>query len=214
MTDFTPESWRDRLDRHGETIRWLRRMRCPCVAPATKSASRTCTKCGGKGFAYSEQTVSQFRALLTEQVPRKVFTNLGQFQLGDLVCQTMPDEIPIGEHDIVIAITRLEEGDTVLVRGTNDTLPAHPVTELVAVEDIAANYTPEVDCTLANSQVVTWLTAGPATGTNYSVRYRYQPTYDVIEMLPHRRREVDGVRLPQAVTLRQRTLGRGQEAWQ
>lgn len=211
--DFRPELWRDRLDRMGEQIRWIRRMACPCVTPATGRPARDCPKCSGTGWLWEEQDVSAYRALITNQMPRQIFSSLGQFQLGDILCQTMPDEIPLAPRDAVILPSRWEEQSQTVERG-DDTIRNWPVTELVSVQDLSTTYEVGVDCMVgADEKSISWITAGPAMGEFYSVRYRYSPTYDIIEMLPHRRKAVDGVRLPLAVSLRLRSLSQGQEVW-
>jgi hypothetical protein len=212
--EFDPEVWRDRLDRRGETIRWLMRMTCPCVDPATQRATKACPRCGGTKWLFVEKTVTGYRAHITEQAPQWAFTGTGQYQMGDIFCQTMPDEIPLSHLDVVILTTRYEEDTAVLKRGTNDRLNRWPCTELVAVTTVATAYVPDTDCELsADGRTITWLTTGPATGTQYTVRFRYEPTYDVLPQLPHRRKQVDGVRLPQAVGLRQRTVT-PEEVWE
>ena len=213
--DFCPELWRDRLERLGEQIRWLRRLPCPCTNPETREAERDCTRCGGSRYMHEERAITAYRALVTNQMPRELIGQLGQFQIGDVLCQTMPDEIPLSQFDVVIVPGRIEEDAALLVKGSSEALPAWPVVELIVVSDGATEYEVGTDGELAaDEKTISWIGAEPDEGATYSVRYRYAPTYDVLEMLPHRRKLVGDVRLPQAVTLRMRTMDRGGAIWQ
>ena len=205
MVDFSPELHRDFITRRGEAIRWYLSKICPCRDPVSGQHDRSCDPCDGAGFLYDEQDVSDYRALVRQVDQREEFAKFGQIYVGDITLTTMPDEIAIGEGDLVdLTSRRFRHEEVVQADGGSQTkLAWTPVEELLAVSWLEATYEIGVDVRLStNSDALYWTGTPPAAGTRISVVYNWTPRYIVIPSMITTRRVVEGTAMPQRVVAR------------
>jgi len=202
--DFDPEKFRELTNERGESIRWHKGIVCPCTDPMTANRNRECPLCFGVGFAYSvDAELAGFKALIRQVDERKEFAKYGQLYLGDITISTMPDELPIGENDLVDLLERRFRREEVITRGTGTTDVLHwiPQAELISVRSVATEYIIGTDVEL-DSDLLSWLDNEPATGTRLTVVYDWIPRYIVVPSMIAKRRVVNNVDMPQRVVAR------------
>jgi hypothetical protein len=219
--DFSTTRHRDFISRRGESVAWQKALPCSCRNPISGEYDRTHSTCGGTGYLYTTQSVSDYRALLRDVSHNQVLASFGALMLGDLICTTMPDEIPVAVGDLLVIPGRTfrTAHNVVRARGNPpvdtklDALRCTPVSSITRVWDAGhGEYTqngvgvvgPEYEL---SGDSVKWLTPGgdvhnPARDSVYSAEYRYSPTYIAIPERLSIRRPIDGVFMPQRAVLR------------
>jgi len=219
--DFSVARHRDFINRRGEAITWQKALPCSCRNPISGEYDRTHTPCGGTGYLYTPQAVSDYRALLRDVSHNQVLASFGALMLGDIICTTMPDEIAIAVGDLIVIPGRTfrTAHNVVRARGNPpvdtklDALRWTPVKSITRVwqaghGDYTQNGVGVVDPEYELSgDSVKWLTPdgsvhNPAVDSVYSVEYAYSPTYIAIPERVSLRRPIEGVFMPQRAVLR------------
>lgn len=220
VPEFHPEKFRGLIQRKGEPVRWWKAGRCPCYDPVTGGHNPQCPLCGGKSIIYTEQAVPGYRVLMQGVSEQNQYLAQGLLVAGDVIFTTMPDEIPLGEHDLVALSTRQFRHSETVVRGSGDRdkLKWSPVAAIEEIRDMTRIYAASEDYELAQSDPlaggsVLWRSGrGPERGTTYAVIYCHFPVYIVLPDVGLKRRTIGGVELPQRVYARIRNperLGAG-----
>lgn len=196
---------------HGEPIRWFRSMgKCPCFNEIDGEWDRTHTLCSGTGVLKEEVDVACFKAIVTPVSAARVYTGIGELIVGDLLCATWPQEIPLSHDDEVIVPARLRTETRVLTRtgeGEADPFPLGEVTEILRVFDSTGAI--DYGWSLSQNSVVWQANMGPGEGERYSVSFRYTPRWVVIlEAVTMRRPDPYGAEIPQKVGLKLLTPAR------
>jgi hypothetical protein len=106
--EFDPQDFRAICYTHpnSERVRWWKAYpQLPLSRGVTSQAK----------WSHVEQDVSAFRAIVQgERIARRYFPEAGQILSGDLFVTTMPDEIPLSDHDWIMPIGRFQQGDETL----------------------------------------------------------------------------------------------------
>lgn len=88
-------------DENAQHIRWWRAVVDPAFNRATGKAT---PQANTVKWLHEEQDVSRFQAIISDARVARRYYPQGSFVLGDLVMMTMPDEIPVDDHDWVCPI--------------------------------------------------------------------------------------------------------------
>lgn len=150
------------------------------------SPNNACAICGGTNTAY-RLTTARSTALTGGRV---LTVNLDQQRLeqpfavpleaGDVFCAWIDTEYPFAEGDRLGLPTRMADFAEELVRGTGsgDRLRFTPALEVLAVYTPSGVLTSSAYALSADGLTLTFSGASaPAAGTQYTVRYRYRPSY-------------------------------------
>jgi len=175
---LNPEGFRQHIRRAGERVRWFKAYPHTCYDPATNyDHQRGCEDCEF-GMYYQEHALrSAVRVLLTELKERFLHPEFGVVKMGDLVCQTMPDELRLGLLDKLVLQERSLLKRERLTKGVDTFSEPYPA-ELVSVTAGATVYRVGTDCRLGPT-AVTWMAGGnaPATNALYAVEFLYHPVF-------------------------------------
>lgn len=197
------EAAQRKLDRSsGETIRYWQAQRCACWDPVRQKGDKSHALCGGTGVYRVERDVSKFRVIIANVSTSRAFVDIGAMQSGDLLGSAWPDEIPLAPDDRIAVLTREASGQALLTRGAgaSDVLPVE-MTPLVRIENVAGR---DGDVTTGWSQdgdAIAW-TGGVGVGQQYSVRFVYLPTWQVVNAgTATRVPDLSGARMPRRVGL-------------
>ena len=209
MPDFTPNRHRDAITRRGEKIRWFRGDSCTCNKQLTGLRNRECVFCGGLGIVYTEQAITDYRALVRDVSISETLAPYGKLGLGDITITTMPDEIPISEADRIELVERkvFHEDVGVCSGTTHDDLrwqPLHSIVE-VAVGDADERKVYTSDEYSLDDTGITWAVA-PAANKTFVIKYYAIPQYVVLTGAVLRRRTVGRIELPQRAAAKLRGL--------
>lgn len=204
--NLDPEDFRCLIEMYGMPVKYFRAIPCPHVNPEMNEAPRDCPliatgDCVG-AVAYREQQLPAGAKVLFQRARKEVAdSELGFVTVGDLMAYTMPDWIPLERLDRIVAMDWQYEMRETRRRGTTD---REKVTQkfpfaLDAVswligdswEDakVGEDVTLEVDESTGIGEIV-WQSGKPSAipDTNYSVIYRYRPTFYAsgISLMPSR----------------------------
>jgi hypothetical protein len=176
---LNPEVFRQAIHAGGEQVRWLKAIPHTCYDPATNyDQQRGCEECSF-GMVYEEEVLpSNVRALITNLKQKWMDAQMGLVKEGDLVCQTMPDEIWLSPLDRLVLVQREQIKWERLTKGVDQLSEPYPVS-LAEVTD-GTHYAIGTDCQLdAATAKVEWIDGGdaPETGAVYAVQYRFNPVF-------------------------------------
>jgi len=158
-----------------------------------------------------------YRALVRQVDEQKIYARYGQLYVGDITITTMPDELPIGELDLIDLVDRPFRREEVLTQeGTlGDSIPLHwiPAAKLISVRTLAKEYVVDVTAVLGggedeipggSGEVLAWVPPeeGPSPGDRVSVVYYWTPRYFVLPSMIATRRLVGDTQMPQRVVAR------------
>lgn len=197
-------AYRELINERGESIRWWRGARCACYNAATGAHDTKCPVCGGTSVTLAEQDVSAYKAIVRSPGERTDFMQQGILLANDVVITTMPDEIPIGQNDIIsLPVRAYRYSETITASGTTrDRLHLGPVVDMFEAKTLAARLT---DAGYENDDIekgyVTWTTP-PNAGTIVSVTYHHTPLFVVLPDIGTVRRTIATGTLPQKVYAR------------
>lgn len=209
MPDFTPSRHRDAINRRGEQIRWWRGDTCTCTKHVTALRNRECAFCSGLGIVYTEQEISDFKALVRDVSQSEILAPYGELKFGDVAITTMPDEIPLGEQDMIELVTRAVYREDVdnTTGTTHDNLrwkPIHSIVEVAVGDDVERVVYNPTEYTFDDDGIV-WDSA-PAANKTIVVKYKWIPRYIVLTGQVLHRRLVDGAVMPQRIGAKLRGL--------
>lgn len=217
MVMFDLAKHHDFVNRHGDTVLWMKATKCACgVEPDPSRANVNCRACHGTGTRYA--TPVALRGLVTGVTGReKALIEAGVLDPEDLTLGLSPFETNrLSDYDLV-RLTWLTgfpyEGD-VLVRGDPgpDRLRFDPVsvTEVSTVDPETGTITRYESGRdyVVTGRFLAWQTGvdavTPLVGQAYTVAYIVQPDY-IVFTSPMERRP-GGVNLGQLLRLRKRHL--------
>jgi len=144
----------------------------------------------------------EYRALVRQVDERKEYTAAGQIYIGDITITTMPDELPIGEGDIIGLPGRRFKREEIIPAsgGPTDKLHWTPAARLIDVRTITRGYLIG-DEVMLTADALQWLNP-PQAGTHVSVVYEWIPQYIVLPSMISTRRTAGGMQMPQRVVAR------------
>jgi hypothetical protein len=189
------------IDSHGITTTWYKSLICPCMDPTDGGHPYSCTLCGGYGIYYYDP--AEIKALYTSL---DFGRNLQVYGLIDevLLNATFRDDHAVGdgdrfipEYEIVIEQEMFTRGKIRPGGGSDESIMyRYPVELLKIVDQNGVSYTPEIDVGLSAdaagyTRLINWITAGPAAGVRYSVRYSARAEFEVFLTQPRVRVEYD-----------------------
>jgi len=204
--DFDTERFRAQIHAMGESIGWLRGMKCPCGDPVTGTRDRNCPLCGGVGTAYEAQDIAAYKAMVQNVTQQMAMANYGTMQVGDIVITTMPDEIPLREMDMIIIPSRSMTQEETFRHGASDRLRWVPVQSVAEMRTLTTVFVETRDFSVdLVTGAITWVHP-PDVGTVVSVRYESTPTYIALASSLLIRRSVGGVKMSQRITVRLKPL--------
>ncbi len=131
-------------------IRWWKATRDPNYDRTKGRSSLTQTLTGGDNWRRDEQPVADFRALVQGAEVVKRYMEAGALLSGDLVITTLPEELPLGDHDwIVVTGAQQGRGDSpqartyrnseMLLRGSTALVPPGQSTNYACSIDLSGN---------------------------------------------------------------------------
>lgn len=216
--ELHPEKYRSLLQRRGEPIRWWRSERCPNYNPEIGGhTGGDCAVCKGRGRVYVEQTITGYKVSVRNVHAHKEFLRSGVLLVDDVQITSMPDEVPMGEGDLVALMVRSHRISESAVRGATDSDRVHhaPVASVDRIWDATREYVAGTDFEIVNAwdtssdqliASVHWLDGGqaPAEGNTYTITYRFCSVYQILPDIGVQRRVIEGVSLPQLVFARMR----------
>jgi len=189
---LNPCACRQALSVHGETIRWFRASPCDCRDPRDPDFGdhRGCEKCE-HGYVYTEQVIpTGARAMVTMVRREQIHPDLGFIARGDLMCVTMPDEIPLGNWDKIVLLERTIPAKEIVTKGEDVLRHTYPssVTMVSAGEVMFTRWTPgdgEDEPAAGDwsfdvaTGTITWHEDGasPEEGAVYAVEYLFHPVF-------------------------------------
>lgn len=199
-------AYRELIEERGEHIRWWRGSKCACYNPATGAHNTKCPVCGGSSVRYDEQDISAYKALVRSAGEHSEFVRQGLVLANDVSITTMPDEIQLGQRDIIMLAARSYRYSETIVRSdTNqDRLHIGPVSQLLEVRDLNTQWF-EGSVSFTNvdfdKAYLTW-EQPPVAGHVISVTYYHSPVFVVMPDIGLVRRTVADGQLPQKVFAR------------
>jgi hypothetical protein len=104
--DLDPEDFRAFINgaAASQVIRWWKSSLNPNYTLISADFDPTT---GQQKWNYQEQcNIAQYRALIRDGQWMKRYGQEGSLQVGDMTIMTMPDELPVGDHDLVVAYGR------------------------------------------------------------------------------------------------------------
>ena len=177
---FNPAAFAINNKQLGEDIAWYRADPCSCYDPATNyDQQEGCTACES-GYIYRRQFEDQnLRAIVTEVRREYMHADFGFLQVGDIILQTIAEELRPGMWGRIELLDREEEQVARCDFGVRDTLTnAGTVTQIISITDSTTEYVPyrdfEVDL---QTNTVEWLPGGETPTKVYVVRFRQHPRY-------------------------------------
>lgn len=200
------EAWFNNfLDQIGATVTWRKASECPCRNTRTGGSDVDCPVCEGLRYLW-DPGVTTTIGVQGIKADRK-FAGFAEWEKGDMLA-TIPSDSPayaVGEYDR-FAIDQAEfRFSTILTKGTKDRLKystIHTIDRLWAiVGGVAVDYVEGTHFDLEGNLIVWGAGAGPADGTQYSVRYFAVPEYFVYLAMPQDRIQ-GNLNLPKRVPLR------------
>jgi len=170
------------VEDHGITTTWYKAIVCPCRSRKDGSIDPDCNLCGGEGVHYYDP--QDIIALYTSLSFEKPLSMPG-FVDEVLINCTFKDEHEVADgdrfvplHEIIVENELFKRGDTKPGGGTAERLVYRYPVALQKVIDVNENeYIPGTDVELIDdpagyTRIINWITAGPANGARYSVRYQ------------------------------------------
>lgn len=106
--ELDPEEFRRMIYAHASSqrVRWWKAYKELALSTGVTTADK---------WSRVEQDARPFRALVQgERIARRYFPDEGAILSGDILVTTMPDEIPLADHDWLIPMGRFEQGDGLL----------------------------------------------------------------------------------------------------
>lgn len=200
----------------GEPFYWYVSQRCPCFDPITQDHNHSDPQCNGSGKIYALQPSTNSRgrpllALCNSVMSARVLEQIGLLEIGNLTCSTWVEEAPIGPDDRIVLPRRSKVADITVTRGNgqSDSLFYPNVTKIVSVitpngiVDPAQYQLPMPGVSLISGSILWNLGASITAGTQYTVKLRYSPIWEVV-VDPTRsvRPDLDGTELTQQVGLK------------
>jgi len=209
MNDFEVAVHREFIHRRGESIRWYRSMPCACLDVMGGTHDRQCSICGGIGYRYERQNPTSDKALVRQVDEERQFRSYGQLQVGNITITTMPDELPIGEGDLIDLVERrFRHSEVINHTGLTDAVHWQPVVELIEVRSLTKTYAigddeGQVGIAEDGGGIIWHCEEGapvlPPAGERLTVVYGWCPRYIVMPGMVTTRRSVGGTSMPQRV---------------
>lgn len=208
--EFDLEQFREMHRERGEQIRWWKHSRCPCRSTANGTSDMNCPECHGTGNIYTEQTgIETYKALVRGVSENKQFASAGLLVMGDVQITTLPDELPLGEQDLILLPGRAIRLSQSMARSLHEfdrvNFWIHQIDEIRDQNTIYAPGSYTAQSTVDDYRIL-WNPGQPQPepGAYYALTYHHNPLYVVLPDLGTARRLVTGGALPQRVNGRLR----------
>jgi len=182
------------IEQHGATMLHYPSIICPCVQ-TDGQATRNCPTCAGWGIIWSTPTT--VKANITNNLPKKQFMDFGILNPGS-VFATFKSDMSINNFDkfILQDTTNLITKSQILKKGellpnvtTAEKTIFSTIVSVTQLRTLTTIYIENTDFRIVNGNEVQWITAGPAAGTDYTIKYKAKPEYLIWSELPKQRNE-------------------------
>jgi hypothetical protein len=188
----------------GQSFKWRKAYRCPCVNPHSGAATQGCPQCSGKSWLWVA-AVDGSAGMSGQQVQLK-WAQMGMWQDGDAVV-TIHESSPLfemGQFDRVTMMNSTDYFSLQLVHGDPKEKLHEPIEKITRVFWLDTNKAiVEGGLPIVNADgTLTWAAGAPPAGMPYSITGTRYSEYFCFGPFTSDRGDHFGARLPKRVVLR------------